>query len=62
MICTKNKNGYVKKSRNKVLLKHKCFSLSVKVKYPDSLHAQEMLDIYYSMYLKLLNDTKSINN
>lgn len=54
----KNQNGYLKKSRNKVLLKHKFFSLSVKVKYPDSLYAKEMLDIYYSMYVRLLDSTK----
>lgn len=54
----KSKNGYVKRTRNKVLLKHKFFSLSVKVKDPYSSHAQEMLDIYHSMYVKLLDSTK----
>ncbi len=54
----RNENGYVKKSRNKVLLKHKFFSLSAKDKYPDSSHAQEMLDVYHSMYVKLLDSTK----
>lgn len=34
--------------------------MSAKVKYPDSLHAQEMLDTYYSMYVKLLKSAKMI--
>ncbi len=54
----KNQNGYVKKSRNKVLLKHKFFSLSVKVKNPDSLRAQEMLKYYHNIYIEVLNETK----
>ncbi|GEB30174.1 Uncharacterised protein [Enterococcus casseliflavus] len=54
----KNQNGYVKKSRNKVLLKHNSFCLSVKIKYPDSSYSKEMLDYYYNFYIEILNDKK----